>query len=112
MSRFYITNAIAYVNGDPHLGHALEFVQTDVLARHRRLRGDDVRYLSGTDENAFKNLHAAAAAQLGAAEFVAARSALFAGLREPLALSYDDFIRTSADPRPRPGGEPPCAGVC
>jgi methionyl-tRNA synthetase len=105
MSRFYITNAIAYVNGDPHLGHALEFVQTDVLARHRRLRGDDVRYLSGTDENAFKNVQAAATAGLGAAEFVAARSALFAGLREPLALSYDDFIRTSADPRHRPGVE-------
>ena len=77
MSRFYITNAIAYVNGDPHLGHALEFVQTDVLARHRRLRGDDVRYLSGTDENAFKNVQAAEAAGLGAVEFVAARSALF-----------------------------------
>ncbi len=105
MSRFYITNAIAYVNGDPHLGHALEFVQTDVLARHRRLRGDDVRYLSGTDENALKNVHAAAAAGVGATEFVAARSALFAGLREPLALSYDDFIRTSADPRHRPGVE-------
>jgi len=105
MSRFYITNAIAYVNGDPHLGHALEFVQTDVLARHRRVRGDDVRYLSGTDENALKNVHAAAAAGLGAAEFVADRSAIFAGLREPLALSYDDFIRTSADPRHRPGVE-------
>ena len=103
--RFYITNAIAYVNGDPHLGHALEFVQTDVLARHRRLRGDDVRYLSGTDENALKNVRAADAAGLDAAEFVAARSALFAGLREPLALSYDDFIRTSADPRHRPGVE-------
>ena len=105
MSRFYITNAIAYVNGDPHLGHALEFVQTDVLARHRRLRGDDVRYLSGTDENAFKNVQASEAAGLGAAEFVAARSALFAGLRGPLALSYDDFIRTSEDPRHRPGVE-------
>jgi methionyl-tRNA synthetase len=105
MSRFYITNAIAYVNGDPHLGHALEFVQTDVLARHRRLRGDDVRYLSGTDENALKNVQAAAAAGLGAAEFVAARSDLFERLREPLALSYDDFIRTSADPRHRPGVE-------
>jgi len=105
MSRFYITNAIAYVNGDPHLGHALEFVQTDVLARHRRLRGDDVRHLSGTDENAFKNVQAAAAAGLAATEFVAARSALFAGLREPLALSYDDFIRTSEDPRHRPGVE-------
>jgi methionyl-tRNA synthetase len=105
MSRFYITNAIAYVNGDPHLGHALEFIQTDVLARHRRLRGDDVRYLSGTDENALKNVQAAQAAGLGAAEFVAARSDLFEGLREPLALSYDDFIRTSADSRHRPGVE-------
>ena len=105
MSRFYITNAIAYVNGDPHLGHALEFVQTDVLARHRRLRGDDVRYLSGTDENALKNVQAAEAAGLGAAEFVAGRSDLFERLREPLALSYDDFIRTSADPRHRPGVE-------
>jgi methionyl-tRNA synthetase len=105
MSRFYITNAIAYVNGDPHLGHALELVQTDVLARHRRLRGDDVRYLSGTDENALKNVQAADAAGLGAAEFVAARSDLFEGLREPLSLSYDDFIRTSADPRHQPGVE-------
>jgi methionyl-tRNA synthetase len=105
MSRFYITNAIAYVNGDPHLGHALEFVQTDVLARHRRLRGDDVRYLSGTDENALKNVQAAAAAGIGAAEFVASRSDLFERLRDRLALSYDDFIRTSADPRHRPGVE-------
>jgi methionyl-tRNA synthetase len=105
MSRFYITNAIAYVNGDPHLGHALEFVQTDVLARHRRQRGDDVRYLSGTDENALKNVRAAEAAGVGAAEFVAARSDLFERLRCPLALSYDDFIRTSADPRHRPGVE-------
>ncbi|HEX5558907.1 MAG TPA: methionine--tRNA ligase [Gaiellales bacterium] len=105
MSRFYITNAIAYVNGDPHLGHALEFVQTDVLARHRRLRGDDVRYLSGTDENALKNVQAAAAAGLAPAQFVATRSDLFERLRDPLALSYDDFIRTSADPRHRPGVE-------
>lgn len=105
MSRFYITNAIAYVNGDPHLGHALELVQTDVLARHRRLRGDDVRHLSGTDENALKNVRAAEAAGLGAAEFVATRSELFERLRDPLELSYDDFIRTSSDPRHRPGVE-------
>src|SRR5690349_25059349 len=103
MSRFYITNAIAYVNGDPHLGHALEFVQTDVLARHRRLRGDDVRYLSGTDENAFKNVQASEAAGLGAPEFLAARSARFAGLRGRPALSFADFIRTSEVPGPRRG---------
>ena len=69
--RFYVTTAIPYVNGDPHLGHALEFVQADVLARHRRLRGDDVRFLSGTDDNALKNVDAALAAGVGVAEFVA-----------------------------------------
>ena len=52
--RFYITTAIPYVNGDPHLGFALECVQADVLARHRRLRGDQVRFLSGTDDHALK----------------------------------------------------------
>jgi methionyl-tRNA synthetase len=103
--RIYVTNAIAYVNGDPHLGHALEFVQTDVLARHRRLRGDEVRYLSGTDDNAIKNVRAADAAGVGVSEFVSDRSACFAALREPLQLSYDDFIRTSSDPRHQPGVE-------
>jgi methionyl-tRNA synthetase len=52
--RFYITTSIPYVNGDPHIGFALECVQADALARHRRLRGDDVRFLSGTDENSLK----------------------------------------------------------
>ena len=57
--RFYITTAIPYVNGDPHLGFALECVQADVLARHRRLRGEQVRFLSGTDDNSLKNVEAA-----------------------------------------------------
>ena len=103
--RFYVTTAIPYVNGDPHLGHALELVQTDVLARHRRLRGDDVRFLSGTDDNAFKNVDAALAAGLPVAAFVAAHAQRFVELREPLQLSNDDFIRTSTDPRHRPGVE-------
>jgi methionyl-tRNA synthetase len=50
--RFYITTAIPYVNGDPHLGFALECVQADALARHRRQRDERVRFLSGTDEQA------------------------------------------------------------
>jgi methionyl-tRNA synthetase len=100
--RFYITTAIAYVNGDPHLGHALEFVQADVLARHRRLRGDDVRFLSGTDDNALKNVDAALAAGLPVAEFVAEKAQRFVDLAEPLQLSNDDFIRTSSDPRHAP----------
>jgi methionyl-tRNA synthetase len=103
--RFYITTAIPYVNGDPHLGFALELVQADVLARHRRLRGDDVRFLSGTDDNALKNVDAALAAGLPVAEFVADKAQRFADLAGPLQLSNDDFIRTSIDPRHRPGVE-------
>jgi methionyl-tRNA synthetase len=103
--RFYITTAIPYVNGDPHLGHALEFVQADVFARHRRQRGDAVRFLSGTDDNAFKNVDAAVAAGLPVADFIAQKADRFADLAVPLQLSNDDFIRTSTDPRHRPGVE-------
>jgi methionyl-tRNA synthetase len=103
--RFYITTAIPYVNGDPHLGHALELVQADVLARHRRLRGDDVRFLTGTDDNALKNVDAALAAGQPVAGFVAEKAQRFVELAEPLQLSNDDFIRTSTDPRHRPGVE-------
>lgn len=103
--RLYITTAIPYVNGDPHLGHALEFVQADVLARHRRLRGDNVRFLSGTDDNALKNVDAALSASLPVAEFVAEKAQRFVDLAAPLQLSNDDFIRTSTDPRHRPGVE-------
>jgi methionyl-tRNA synthetase len=103
--RFYITTAIPYVNGDPHIGFALECVQADVLARHRRLRGEDVRFLSGTDDNSLKNVEAAEAAGLPVADFVNAKAERFAALRGSLALSYDDFIRTSVDPRHRTGVE-------
>jgi methionyl-tRNA synthetase len=103
--RFYITTAIAYVNGDPHLGHALEFVQADVLARHRRLRGDDVRFLSGTDDNALKNVDAAFAAGLPVAEFVVEKAQRFVDLAVSVQLSNGDFIRTSTDARHRPGVE-------
>jgi methionyl-tRNA synthetase len=101
----YITTTIPYVNARPHLGHALEFVQADVLARHRRQRGEAVRFLTGTDDNALKNVKAARAEGLPTAELVARNAAWFAALREPLELSFDDFIRTSADPRHRAGVE-------
>jgi methionyl-tRNA synthetase len=71
----------------------------------RRLRGECVRFLSGTDEHSLKNVQAAAAAGLPVADFVAAKAQRFAALREPLELSVDDFIRTSRDPRHRPGVE-------
>ncbi len=101
--RFYITTAIPYVNGDPHLGFALECVQADVLARHRRLLGERVRFLSGTDDHSLKNVEAAAVAGVPVAQFVDVKAERFAALREPLELSYDDFIATSRDPRHRPG---------
>src|SRR6266571_2137281 len=62
---FYITTAIPYVNAEPHLGHALELVHADVLARHRRLRGQQVRFLTGTDDNALKNVAAGRAPRHG-----------------------------------------------
>jgi methionyl-tRNA synthetase len=105
MTGFYVTTAIPYVNAAPHLGHALELVQADVLARHRRRRGQPVRFLTGTDENALKNVTAARAADVAVPEFVAAGADRFAALRDPLSLSFDDFIRTSADPRHRQGVE-------
>lgn len=103
--RFYVTTSIPYVNGTPHLGFALELVQADVLARHRRLRGQRVRSLTGTDDNALKNVTAAQAAGVPVQDFVDRNAARFADLRGPLALSLDDFIRTSTDPRHRRGVE-------
>ncbi|WP_426506379.1 methionine--tRNA ligase [Dactylosporangium sp. McL0621] len=96
---FYITTAIPYVNAAPHLGHALELVQADVLARHRRGRGEPVRFLTGTDDNALKNVTAARAAGVGVRDFVDANASRFSALRDPLGLSFDDFIRTGTDPR-------------
>ncbi|MFI9005645.1 methionine--tRNA ligase [Actinosynnema sp. NPDC053489] len=105
MSRYYVTTAIPYVNARPHLGFALELVQADVLARHHRLLGDRVRFLTGTDDNSLKNVLAARAAGLPTAELVDRNAAAFAALREPLALSSTDFIRTSRDARHRVGVE-------
>lgn len=104
-TRSYITTTIPYVNARPHLGFALELVQADVLARHRRQAGDQVRFLTGTDDNSLKNVLAAEAEGIGVQELVDRNAAAFAGLREPLALSFDDFIRTSSDPRHRAGVE-------
>ena len=99
----YITTAIPFVNAAPHLGFALEVIQADTLARFYRQQGDDVRLLAGTDENSIKNVRAAEAAGDTVADLVERNAARFAALPEILDLSYDDFIRTSVDPRHRPG---------
>jgi methionyl-tRNA synthetase len=103
--RVYVTTAIPYVNARPHVGFALELVQADAFARHRRLRGDDVRLLTGTDDNSLKNVLAAEAAGVPTAELVRRNGDRFAALHAPLDLEFDDFIRTSADPRHPPGVE-------
>src|SRR3984957_7888315 len=104
-SRVYLSTTIPYVNSKAHLGHALELVQADVLARHHRRIGDEVRLQSGTDDNSLKNVLAAQAAGCSTQELVAANGRAFAELSGPLALSYDDFLHTSPDPRHRPGAE-------
>jgi len=105
MTATYITTTIPYVNARPHIGHALELVQADVLARYRRGRGDAVRFQAGTDDNSLKNVLAAEAAGTGVREFVDRNAEAFAALGGALSLTVDDFIRTSRDPRHRPGVE-------
>jgi methionyl-tRNA synthetase len=103
MTRIYLSTTLPYVNARPHIGFALELVQADVLARHHRRLGDEVRLQSGTDDNSLKNVLAADAAGVPVAEFVDANAAAFEALRGPLDLSVDGFVRTSRDPRHRAG---------
>ena len=103
--RIYLSTTIPYVNARPHLGHALELVQADVLARHARQRGAEVWFQTGTDDNSLKNVLAAEAAGVSTAAFVDRNAAAFAALRGPLDLSFDDFIQTGSDPRHRPAAE-------
>ncbi|MGL5866031.1 MAG: methionine--tRNA ligase [Dermatophilaceae bacterium] len=105
MSRRYITTAIPYVNSTPHLGFAMELVEADVMARHWRHRGHDVRFLTGTDDNSLKNAIAAEAEGIPTGELVERNAQAFHDLRGPLQISVDDFIRTSADPRHQAGVE-------
>lgn len=101
--KFYITTAIDYTNARPHIGHALEKVQADVLARYARLKGREVWFLTGTDEHGVKVVRAAEAAGKNPEDFVNALAEDFKGLREALDLSWDDFIRTTDEKRHFPG---------
>jgi methionyl-tRNA synthetase len=103
--RIYLSTTIPYVNGRPHLGHALELVQADVLARHHRQRGGQVRFQTGTDDNSLKQVLAAQAEGVPVADLVSRNATGFERLRGPLELSFDDFIRTGSDPRHRPAAE-------
>jgi len=97
MGSFFITTAIDYVNGSPHLGHAYEKVLTDVIARFHRLRGDEVHFLTGTDEHGQKVQQSARLRGIPPQQFADEISAEFRGLLTALAITNDDFIRTTEE---------------
>ncbi|HEX3116328.1 MAG TPA: methionine--tRNA ligase [Bradyrhizobium sp.] len=92
---FYITTAIAYPNGLPHIGHAYEAIATDALARFQRLDGRDVFFLTGTDEHGLKMVQTAEAEKLPTLEVATRNAARFKEMDERLNVSLDRFIRTT-----------------
>ena len=97
MKSSYVSTSIPYVNSRPHVGFALELVQADVIARWRRLQGDDAFLLTGTDENAFKNVQAAANEGLTPRQLCDRNAAVFQELAGALDISHSRFIRSSCD---------------
>ena len=93
---FYITTAIDYVNGAPHIGHAYEKILADVIARWNRLNKKQVFYLTGTDDNAQKNVEAAKEKGFPIKEFVDKNAKQFEKLCKEYNISNDDFIRTTS----------------
>jgi len=93
--KFYITTSIAYTNAPPHVGFALELIQADVLARYHRALGENVFFLTGTDEHGLKTLRAAEKLNKNPEEFADQTSQKFKELKQTLNLSNDDFIRTT-----------------
>jgi len=92
---FYITTAISYPNGPPHIGHAYEAIAADAIARFQRSRGRDVRFQTGTDEHGLKMAQAARAEGVEPRAFANKMSQLFQAMCDTLNVSYDRFIRTS-----------------
>src|ERR1700757_1204493 len=95
MRPYYITTAITYPNGEPHIGHAYEYIATDSIARFKRLDGFDVRFLTGTDEHGLKMVETAAAEGIPTAALAQRNSDVFQRLQERLNISFDRFIRTT-----------------
>src|SRR3954470_21865279 len=96
MARFYLTTAIDYANGDPHIGHAYEKIGADTIARYHRLRGDDVYFLTGLDEHGQKVAQAAAERGVSPQAFVDEMATRFEAMWQQLHVSHDRFMRTTA----------------
>jgi methionyl-tRNA synthetase len=102
---FYITTAIAYPNGAPHIGHAYEAIATDALARFQRLDGRDVFFLTGTDEHGLKMIQTAEAEKLSPMEVATRNAQRFKEMDERLNISFDRFIRTTEEQHHRASQE-------
>ena len=105
MNKFYITTSIAYANANPHIGFAMEVCQADALARYHRMKGDNVFFLSGTDENGAKIKRTAEEKKIKPQEFVNEISAKFQLLLNTLNVSNNDFIRTTDKTRHWPAAQ-------
>ena len=92
---FYITTAISYPNGRPHIGHAYEAIAADAIARLRRMQGRDVFFMTGTDEHGLKMAQTAAKRGITAKELADEMSSYFREMDEALNISFDRFIRTT-----------------
>jgi methionyl-tRNA synthetase len=92
---YFITTAIAYPNGIPHIGHAYEAIATDALARFQRLNGKDVFFLTGTDEHGLKMVQTAESEGMSVADLAARNAGRFKEMDERLNVSFDRFIRTT-----------------
>ncbi|MCE7936749.1 methionine--tRNA ligase [Candidatus Saccharibacteria bacterium CPR2] len=95
MPKFYVTTSIPYVNAAPHLGHALEFLQADVLARYHRAVGDEVIFATGSDEHGSKVMEKAAENSVTPKQYADSIVALFKDLQKVLHISNDRFVRTT-----------------
>lgn len=95
MKKYYLTTAIDYVNGAPHIGHAYEKILTDVIARHRKQRGEDVYFLTGTDEHGIKIQKTAAERGITPQQMCDENAAKFAQNWKELEINYDQLIRTT-----------------
>ena len=95
MKKFYVTTAIDYVNARPHIGHAFEKVLADALIRWKKIKGEKTWFLTGTDENAQKNVEAAKLARIPTKKFIDRNSKIFIELCKRLNVNYDRFIRTT-----------------
>jgi methionyl-tRNA synthetase len=102
---FYITTAIAYPNGVPHIGHAYEAIATDALARFQRLDGKDVFFLTGTDEHGLKMTQTAEAEKLTPMEVATRNAQRFKEMDQRLNISFDRFIRTTEEQHHRSSQE-------